>query len=200
LLLAEIAEMKGLHGRDSEWIKAWITKRHENWTPKFKEFNTRFARRTILIGTSNKPGLLSDETGHRRWLPTTVGDFTDVEGIERDRAQLWAEGADLFMVEGVAYQEAEELAKAEHAHYEIHDEWEPIVAAWLDADDDFSNDKPRDRDGLTTHEVMQGALNKDAKNCTRGDEMRIGTCLRSLGYETRQLRRDGVRVRLYFKA
>lgn len=199
LLLGEIAEMKGLHGRDSEAIKAWITKRYENWTPKFKEFNTRFARRTILIGTANKAALLVDPTGHRRWLPTMVGDFTDVAAVERDREQLWAEGAALFLADGVAWRDAEELAKAEHANYEIHDEWEPIVGAWLESTDDFSEDRPCDRDGLTTHEVLQGALNKDAKNCTRADEMRIATCLRSLGFESRQVRRGGTRPWLFFK-
>lgn len=199
MLLGEIAEMKGLHGRDSEWIKAWMTKRHENWTPKFKEFNTRFPRRSLFIGTANKPELLVDKTGHRRWLPATVGEMVDVDAITRDRDQMWAEGAALFMAGGVDFQEAEELAKQEHDDYRLVDEWEPIVAAWLAQADELSDDTPGEREYLTTHDVLSGALQKDAKNCTRSDEMRIGDVLRTLGYARRRLRQEGYRPYVYMK-
>lgn len=199
LLLGEIAEMKGLHGRDSEWIKAWMTKRHENWTPKYREFNTRFPRRSLFIGTANTSELLVDKTGHRRWLPTMVGDMVDVEGIAGDRGQLWAEGAALFMAGGVDFQEAEELAKLEHDDYRLVDEWEPIIAAWLAQPDELGGDTPGAREYLTTHGVLSGALQKDAKNCTRGDETRIGGILHILGYARRRLRRDGYRQYVYMK-
>lgn len=200
LLLAEIAEMKGLHGRDSEWIKAWMTKRHENWVPKFKEFNTRFPRRSICIGTANKQELLVDKTGNRRWLPTMVGESADVEAIAADREQLWAEGAALFLAGGIEYQDAEELAKLEHDKYRLADEWESVVAAWLDAPDDLDgNIVPGDQEYLTTHDVLSGAMGKDAKNCTRADEMRIGDILRTLGYERKQLRREGRQRWLFIK-
>lgn len=199
LLLAEIAEMKGLHGRDSEWIKAWMTKRHENWTPKFKEFNTRFPRRSICVGTANKQELLVDETGNRRWLPTIVGEVVDIDGIERDRAQLWAEGAMLFVAGGVDWEEAETLAKLEHEDYMLRDEWEPLVAKWLSEPEDMGNDVPGDREFLLTHEVLHGAMNMDAKSCNIIAERRIGAVLRSLGYERRQIRHAGRRPWAFFR-
>lgn len=199
LLLTEIAEMKGLHGRDSEWIKAWMTKRYENWTPKFKEFNTRFPRRAICIGTANKVELLVDRTGNRRWLPATITEQMDISGIERDRGQLWAEGAALFLAGGVDWEEAEELAKLEHEDYMMRDEWEPLVARWLSVPDDMGDDVPGDRAHLSVHEVLQGALNKDAKNCTRHDEMRIGDVLRALGYTRIRLGRSQGRIYVFEK-
>lgn len=199
LLLAEIAEMKGLHGRDQEWIKAWMTKRYENWTPKFKEFNTRFARRSINIGTANKQELLVDETGNRRWLPTVVGEVVDIDGIKRDRGQLWAEAATLFVAGGVDYEEAEQLAKMEHEDYMLRDEWEPLVAKWLAEPEDMGDDVPGDREFLLTHQVLQGAMNMDAKSCNVIAERRIGAVLRSLGYERRQIRHAGRRPWAFFK-
>ena len=59
-LVAEIAEMRGLKGRDSEAVKAWVSRRREEWTPKYKEFATTYERRLVLIGTANEMGLLSD--------------------------------------------------------------------------------------------------------------------------------------------
>ena len=62
-LIAEIAELKGLHSRDSEHVKAWITKQHEDWVPKYREFSTIFPRRLIFMGTTNNEEFLGDETG-----------------------------------------------------------------------------------------------------------------------------------------
>jgi predicted P-loop ATPase len=111
-LVGEIAELRGLQSRDAESIKAWVSRRFEEWTPKYEEFGTRFARRLLLIGTGNKDGFLDDETGERRWLPMRVG-AVDVAGIRRERDQLWAEGRTGSAL-GRGLADAYELAKAEH--------------------------------------------------------------------------------------
>lgn len=41
-LVAELGELKGLHNREVEAVKAFITRRHENWIPKYREFATNF--------------------------------------------------------------------------------------------------------------------------------------------------------------
>ena len=200
-LLCEIAELKGLHGKDSEAIKAWMVKQYEDWIPKYKEFATKFPRRSINIGTTNEDEFLVDKTGHRRWLPVRVGDQIDTDSIARDCDQLWAEGADLFTAEGIDFREAEVLARDEHAQYVMADEWEPLIASWLTRVDDMGDGDgaPETWEFLTTHSVLQGALNKDPKSSTRIDEMRVGTALRALGYSRERLRRDGRRQWLYVK-
>jgi hypothetical protein len=37
--------------------------------------------------------------------------------------------------------------------------------------------------GVLTHEVLEGALEKSTGDATRGDEMRVATILRGWGYE-----------------
>jgi predicted P-loop ATPase len=197
-LVAELAELKGLASRDSESIKAWMTKRYEDWTPKYREFNTVFPRRLLCFGTTNKQEFLVDETGHRRYLPVRVG-RVDVEAIGRDCAQLWAEARDTFDLVGVDYHEAETLAIAEHGDYVMSDEWEPVIRSWLKREDDMTEQKPADRKFLQIHEVAEGALRLDAKNCKRVEEMRIGTVLRALGYTRKQMRVDGARQWVYAK-
>jgi len=132
VLVAELPELRGLKTRDLESIKAFITRRHEDWTPKFKEFNTKFPRRLLFIGTTNEVEFLDDTTGNRRWLPLRVGKI-DTTGIEDDRRQLWAEARELFKQNGVMYHEAETLATDVHEDHRVHDEWEPAILEWLES-------------------------------------------------------------------
>lgn len=192
-LVAELAELKGLASRDSDHVKAWMTKRYEDWTPKYREFNTVFPRRLLVFGTTNKDEFLVDETGNRRYLPAKVGvtHIVDVDAIERDRDQLWAEGRDIFDLVGVEYQEAEKLAIDVHDDYMMRDPWEPFIQRWLQQTDDITDQSPGTCEFLLVHEVLEGALRMDAKNCKRVDEMRVGEVLRAIGYERRQKRVDG---------
>ena len=129
-LIGEIAELRGLATRDAESIKAWITRTHEEWTPKYKEHQTRFARRCIFIGTTNDVEFLSDPSGHRRWLPVIVS-RGDIPAIERDRDQLYAEAVAIHARGGIQWREAERLARAEHAEYIVADEWDEPVREFL---------------------------------------------------------------------
>ncbi len=196
-LVAEIAELKGLHSKDEEHVKAWITKQFENWTPKYREFNTIFPRRLVFVGTTNREEFLSDDTGNRRWLPVRVDSVIDVDRITRDCLQLWAEARELFNAGGVDYKEAEALAVEVHAEHMISDPWEPIVVDWLDrkGNSDFGvmveSEAPPKRDYLQTHEVLEGALGLDKRNCGRSEQMRIGKVLSRLGYERKKMRVGG---------
>jgi hypothetical protein len=180
-LVGELGELRGLASREAEDIKAWISRTHEEWVPKYKEFAIEFPRRLLLIGTSNQPEFLVDTTGNRRWLPLHVG-LVDTDAIAAARDQLWAEARDLFTVLGVAWQDAERLAAPVHADHMVSDSWEDAVGAWLDAED-LDGTSPRTRKFLRLGDVLQGALNLDPRSVKRADERRLGDVLRSLGYE-----------------
>ncbi|MBW6494569.1 MAG: hypothetical protein K0B16_08450, partial [Burkholderiaceae bacterium] len=68
-LVIELGELKGLRAREVEHVKAFITRQHEEWTPKYREMQVRYARRCVFFGTTNKDEFLADDTGNRRWLP-----------------------------------------------------------------------------------------------------------------------------------
>lgn len=206
-LVAELAELKGLHTRDSETIKAWMTRQYEDWTPKYREFNTIFPRRLLCLGTTNQDEFLADATGNRRWLPARVGGVVDVDAIIRDRLQLWAEARELWQARadakgkdnGVDFEEAEKLAALEHDAYMMSDSWEPVIEAWLNEADPITDEKPSEREFLQVHEVLEGALRQDAKNCKRVEEMRIGAVLRTLGYTRKRMRVSGRLAWVYVK-
>lgn len=188
-LIAEIGELKGFHTREIQTIKEFISRSDENWVPKFKEFQTSFPRRLVFIGTTNETEFLVDDTGNRRWLPLEVGHI-DIDAIKRDRNQLWAEGRERFKASGVAYKEAEELAKAVHGKYMVHDAWQDIIEAWLHCAD-LDGKAPIDNDYLLISDILRDALAFDMKHIKRADEVRVGKILRVLGFERAVRRVNG---------
>jgi predicted P-loop ATPase len=186
-LVGEISELRGLHTKDHEGIKSFVSRRFEKWTPKYKEFATTFARRCVLFGTTNPAGVLSDDTGNRRWLPVHV-ESVDVAGIERDRDQLWAEAAARFEglvggAGGVDWREAEALAEGVHAEYMVEDEWQAPIAAWLSEVDGFSlGAGARGDSPFTVYELLLGALGMTGREVNMLTAKRVGLVLRGLGY------------------
>jgi predicted P-loop ATPase len=196
-LIAEIGELRGLHTKELESIKAFITRTNEHWIPKFKEFSTTFPRRLIFIGTTNRDEFLADSTGNRRWLPVTVGSV-DVEGIKRDRDQLWAEGAALFTVEGVMWQKAENLAEQVHENHTISDSWESTINGWLFSEDHFGI-VPMQKGYVTTEEILSGALGVPVSQHRRPEQMRVADVMKSLGFDVDRPLINGKRVRHWVK-
>lgn len=189
-LVAEIGELRGLHTKELESIKAFITRTHENWIPKYREFAVQFPRRLVFVGTTNKDEFLADETGNRRWLPVRVA-HADVESIEADRNQLWAEARELFTRSGVVFKGAETMAAQAHAEHSISDSWEDAISRWLDEPEALTGEKPRDRKFLRVADVLEGALGFNPRNITRKEEVRVGAVLRTLGFTRKKVRIDG---------
>lgn len=199
-LVCELEELRGLRSRDAEAIKAWITKTHEDWVPKFKEFATVYPRRFIQIGTTNEQAMLADDTGERRFLPTEVATHgpIDVEAIRRDCAQLWAEGAAMHAIDGVQWADAETQARDVHVDYKIDDAWVPIVERWLRQPADVTGTRTNgQRDGgLTPADVLVGALGVPPRDIDHGRKMRMGKVMRACGYVQERVGKD--RHRLWF--
>lgn len=197
-LIGEIAELKGLHSRDAESIKSFITRTHEEWIPKYREMSTVFPRRIIFIGTTNDSQFLSDPTGNRRWLPMEVS-LIDVDAIARDMRQLWAEARHLYLNGGVDWS-AENLAADAHATYRRVDPWEEIINDWLDTPDDMTGETPRATNKLQISVIARDALNLDVRNYNPQHGTRIGNFLRVEGYcERREVLSTGKKLRVWGK-
>jgi len=198
-LVAEFAELRGLHTKELEGIKAFISRQYEEWVPKYMEFSTIYPRRLFFIGTSNKDEIFSDETGNRRWFPVRT-DKSDIEAIIRDREHLWAEAAVLFMVEGVksCYEKANNLADDVRAEFMIKDDWEDVIADWIREEDTFGK-SPSTCEFLRISDIMREALNIDTRNMKTFDSMRVGKILRKLGYSRVQKRENGIKTKVWTK-
>ena len=147
--MVELGELKGLRVKEQAALKSFISRPTDTWVEKYKEHAIRYSRRSVFMGTTNSQEFLSDDTGNRRWLPVEVAGHTTVEAVgaagaavARDRDQLWAEGAVMFKQSGIAWQEAERLARAEHAKFETVEPWAAAIGGWLSSND-MCRSRPR---------------------------------------------------------
>lgn len=193
-LVVELAELNGLRKKEAEHVKTFIAKQYEEWTPKFREFNTRYARRCIFFGTTNEPEFLVDKTGHRRWLPFDAGEC-DPSALANDRDQLWAEALVLFRHNGIMWADAESLATDVHEQYVERDAWEEAVMEFLNG-------------GMvpigaqfTAVKVLRIAINMSPSQINKGHKDRMATVLASIDNTIRlekgRFYIDGVQQRGY---
>lgn len=180
LLVAELSEMRGLHTRELPSILALLSRRHEKWTPKFKEYKTAFARRCIFFGTTNQEDFLPDEGEHRRFLPFTCMQ-ADAQAIIRDRELLWAEARELFKVHGVMWEDAERLAKLEHRHFEMSDSWADDIEKFLQDTTNVTGEKNGDNP-FNISDIFR-FMSMSAKDANKGTQMRMAKILKKMGFE-----------------
>ncbi len=128
----------------------------------------------IIVGTANREEFLRDETGDSRFLVVNIGNAdVDVEGVERDREQLFAEAyhrrTESTWLEG----EAKRLAIVHQDAAKELDPWEGLIDYWLR--------ERRTENPITILQVLQGPLKFEPSHIKRSDQQRAGACLRRLG-------------------
>lgn len=88
--LVELSEMASMRGADVESIRSFISNREDQIRLPYAASVGEFPRRCVFIATTNSATPLVDREGNRRWWVVSVGKV-DLEGLKRDRDQLWAE-------------------------------------------------------------------------------------------------------------
>jgi predicted P-loop ATPase len=127
--LYEIADLAGLRRAEVEKVKAFASRTHDRARPAYGRRRIDAPRRCIFIATTNEDEYLKSQTGNRRFWPVAIGSI-DIEGLRRDRDQLWAEAAQAERA-GEAITLAAELlatvARAQDSRRE-HDPWDDLLA------------------------------------------------------------------------
>jgi predicted P-loop ATPase len=179
----EFAELESFRGRDARSLKAFLTLTRDSYRPPYGRGTVTFPRQCVFIGTTNDEQYLVDDTGNRRFWPVTVGEI-DTQGIEQYRDQLWAEAVDAYLQGETHWLEGNDIKEAatEQEQRRIEDPWEPIVAAGL-------GDRP-----VTTHHVLGIILGVETAKQTRGDQMRVGAILKTLGLKRVRVTRGTVQT------
>lgn len=187
--VAEMGELRGMRMRDRESIKSFVTRRVDEWVPKYEELAVRAPRRCVFVGTTNSQEFLTDETGNRRWLPIRVG-AVDRDWLRTNRDQLWAEGYARWLVDGVDWQDAERLGRDMVGEFEVVDSWDEAVDQAL---------RGRSQ-GISVRAILQSmdGLGMELSKITRRDEMRISAILRRKGWVKAQVQREKNRKWLWF--
>lgn len=95
--LVEVSELAGLGRKEIQDVKAWLSRSTDRFVPKFESEPREVPRHYVVAGSHNPSGYgyLKDPTGARRFWPVPTGRI-DLDRVERDRDQIWAEAVHLY--------------------------------------------------------------------------------------------------------
>jgi putative DNA primase/helicase len=204
----ELAELSSIRGRDVERVKTFLSSPSDRYRPSYGRVTREFPRQTVFAGSTNEEHYLTDPTGARRFWPVKCRSI-DLEGLRRDRDQLWAEAKHRFTKGEKWHLEQGDIAgdaAKEQADRAERDDWIDVVADWLtcptvpdaqSAGREATRHRVSLADGVTTAQVLLGALNFAPERITPGATKRVGHVLRTLGFTPRQARDGVTRTRRY---
>lgn len=199
--IVEIEEMQAFSKPQMPKIKSAISVEVDVFRPSYGRMPRSFPRHNVFVGTTNDDEYLRDPTGARRFMPVRVGGV-DIDLLKDDRDQLWAE-ADIRYKRGEPFWDLPAQADAEREARYMDDSWTDPIAAWLEGQGQFNETRPAAfagaRDEATTDEILTEALGLDKSRHTRQEQMRVGTIMRRLGWQKKQVRRHGRPARVYVR-
>lgn len=174
----ELSELDGFGRTEQERIKNFFSSQVDDYRPPYGRASIRVPRQVCFIGTTNAHAYLRDTTGNRRFLPVRTNAI-DVEGIRRDRDQLWAEARELYRG-GAQWWPSANLAEVYSAEQEKRvqvDAWDDEIAAYVVG-----------KDKVKLSDVLKCALNVEPGRHTQADQNRVAKALQRLGWERKQMR------------
>ena len=189
--IIEFGELAAMGRSEAGVLKSFLTRRIDHFRPPYGRRSMDFPRQCVYSASTNLHAYLVDETGARRFWPTTCTNI-DLDAITADRAQLWAEARVHYEDGGLWWLNEPELVKAatdeQRDRYEA-DVWQERIAAWLEAPCARRDDKGHpvaDLDSnaksVTVDDVLSHSIGKRVDLWTQGDKARIGRCLKALGW------------------
>ena len=183
-LIIEIAELDMFSKSDVNTIKRVVSNTVDEFRAPYERKHAKHPRRCVFVGTTNQDGYLMDETGNRRYWPITVG-LVDMDKVKADREQLFAEAMDAFK-QGDSWWEMPEMETKRAQAERLADD------PWSDAIEKYINDIQVRITGTTCTEVATKCLDIEIGRLSRKETVRIGKCLRQLGWHPRVIREGNV--------
>jgi hypothetical protein len=204
----EWAELEAMQrARDQGTVKAFVTRRSDDFRPPYGREVEAHPRRCVIVGTTNNRDFLSDPSGARRYWPIEAPSRINLAGLAAQRDQLWAEAVSIHQAaqacaacrpllpadrcsEHSWYLTAldEKSLRGVHEKYEEVDPWEEQIVAFLE--------KPGTMQRVvTTPLLLEEALLMRAKETSRAEAMRVAAIMTGLRWEQTRYSLKGQRIR-----
>jgi predicted P-loop ATPase len=200
--IIEIAELDAISRAEVSRIKAFLTRTTDRYRPPYERYVVEVPRQCVFAGSVNPDTYLRDETGNRRFWPVRCGTI-NLDGLRRDRDQLWAEAVARYREGAIWWIDDPVLvagAKAEQDARYQSDAWDARIDRWLVFErrrvnrgysgyDDWHDEEVERSSPLTdvsVGEILEGALGIEAGRWSRADQMRVTAYLKARGWQRYQ--------------
>jgi hypothetical protein len=187
--IIEASELSGMRRGEVEHVKGLLSRSADRARLSYDRLTTERPRQSIIVGTTNAAHYFRDTTGNRRYWPVRVARF-DLDALEGDRDQLWAEAA-AREAAGASIRLEEKLwaaAGEEQDERLIDDPWLDVIAARVGD----LNGKILNVDAWTIVELP-------TERRTQEHNGRLGNVMKLLGFERKPLQFDGEKQKGYVR-
>lgn len=196
--IIEFSEGETLSRTEVKRMKAIITTQSDKYRPAYGRTSVDFPRRCVFAMTTNQQEYLKDETGNRRWLPVACEGQANIEWLQENRDQLFAEAYHRVIdLKESTWEFPEEETVAMQSARRIHSPSQDLIAHWY-----FNKLTDSDREqGITVYQVYRDAINGGmvSKALSKYDEMDIADVLKnSLKLNKRRKSVDGIQSMRWF--
>jgi predicted P-loop ATPase len=190
-LLFEMPEMAAYLKASSATSKSFLTRRSDRYLRPWGKHLVDLPRQCVFAGTINPPagGYLKDPTGSRRIWPVLCHGVIDLDALERDRDQLWAEAVARYRAGAKWWLETPDLEALATAEQELRfksDVWTERVTKWLGRKKDTS-----------LSEVLTGALKIPLQDQNQTAQNRVVDILTNLHFRKYRRNKRGIRENRY---
>lgn len=177
-LILEIAELDAFGKAEITRIKQVISTPVDRYRASYARSTEDTPRMSIFVGTTNEDCYLRDNTGARRFWPIRCGKL-DLERVERDREQLFAEAVERFKAGETWYEMPHTETQSEQEDRRQADEWENSISDFL-----FGKES-------TSITEVGVALGLGTEDLSMPEQRRISSCMRKLGWDRSSVRAMG---------
>lgn len=178
-LLVEISEMDSFNRAEVNRVKQTISCPADRFRASYGRHAKDHPRQCVFVGTTNRDDWNRDETGARRFWPIACRGQIQLELVRENREQLFAEAVVRHKAGEAHWLMPAETTKTEQdARYQA-DPWLAGIEMIVKGESE-----------VTTSHVAE-KLNISLERRDRATEMRIGACLRFLGWHRKQKRTAG---------
>jgi putative DNA primase/helicase len=133
----EFSELDSFAKAEATKIKGVVASCNDYFRASFDRRTQEYPRQIVFAGTTNEDHYLNDSTGNRRFWPVRVTRVIDVEWVEANRDQLFAEALRRWKAGERMYPTAEEEAELfvpQQRGREVENAIATAVATYLDSE------------------------------------------------------------------
>lgn len=189
--IVEFSDLARLRHADAGILKSFLSRRVDHIRLAYGRRTGDFPRQNVFCATTNLEEYLGDETGGRRFWPVPISKV-DLDGLVKDRDQLWAEAVTKYHDgESWWFEESEivvEVSQEQEARYET-DVWHEPIEKWLqnpterfDEDEHPVAEFSSTKENTTISDVLSHCIGKRKEMWTQGDKTRVAKSLKRLGF------------------
>jgi putative DNA primase/helicase len=192
--IIEFADLDRWSKADENTAKPFVSRKKERYRPPYGRRLTTAYRQCVFLGTTEKETYSNSETMRRQWPVRCTA--IDVEGLRRDRDQIWAEAAAAFKAGERWHPDREQSQEAATEQRKRFDEdvWTDVVLRKAEEllgrrEDQVMHGLETGPACVTISEVLHEATGMTLDRMKKYDKDRVASILRMNGWNNRTQKR-----------